>query len=67
MADETYLVPPVERNLMPLVVRRAGPREGRQQGGQRKEPPHAGAATERKPAATVEKNVISASKIDCKV
>ncbi len=34
MADETFLVPPIERSRLPLVVRRSGTWEEHQQGRQ---------------------------------
>lgn len=73
MVDESYLVPPVERNLMPLKVRRVGARGERrnekspyeqQASGQKHEDTPPSPPLQKEPVLNILK---SENKIDCKI
>lgn len=67
MADEHFLVPPVERNRMPLVVRRSEARADREKEKSQNETPASRQRNAKKIKEPVVENCISGNKIDCKV
>jgi hypothetical protein len=71
MVDESYLVPPVERNLMPLKVRRVGARGERRNEKSPYEQQASGHKHEDTPPSPPKEPVLnilkSENKIDCKI
>ncbi len=70
MADESFLVPPVERNIMPLVVRRSEARADREKEKSQYETPASkqrNANAKKIKEKTVVENCISGNKVDCKI
>ncbi|MBP2665737.1 MAG: hypothetical protein H6Q76_717 [Firmicutes bacterium] len=67
MAVDDFLVPPVERNLMHLVVRQVRPKEERDKGKSPYKQPDFGGRDKKKAQAPATDNCVSGSKVDCKV
>ena len=71
MAGESYMVPPVERNLMPLVVRRSGAREYQQKEKNPREHSETRREEEKKAKNDVPLKVLgcllSGNNIDCRI
>ena len=68
MAVDDFLVPPVERNLMHLVVRQVRPKEERDKGkSPYKQPDFDGKDKKKAQTPSSTENCVSGSKVDCKV
>jgi len=70
MAVDDFLVPPVERNLMHLVVRQVRPRDEREKGKSPYSQPKFGQKERKegkKPKEATNGNCVSGNNVDCKV
>ena len=70
MAVGTYLIPPVERNQLPLVVRRSGVQDHQQQEKSPYEQSNSDQYKEKKPkemAKRILTCIMSGSHIDCRI
>ena len=69
MADERYLVPPVERGVTPLVVRRVERRERQKNEEHLQEQPESGKKHKEvhTPTESELKKIKSEHKVDCKI
>ena len=70
MAVGTYLIPPVERNQLPLVVRRSGVQDHQQQEKSPYEQSKSDQREEKKPkemAKRILSCIMSGSHIDCRI